>query len=226
MEDKTVSAVGFARAKPDRAAQLGEILVRLAERSRSEEGFINCFVHTDVAEPNLFVFYEIWRSDEDVTRHLVQPYMKEFLKNRMEYLDQDLEVHQLTLRGPNPKAPEPADPAAMNELYVRAMNERNIDALMALYAKKSSAVWSPGKVVSANEHRQSVIEFMKKEPRLSAQVRESYIVEDLASLLVDWIVDVSGAPEMSGSGLGIDVLQRNGEGQWRYVITNPFANVK
>lgn len=231
--DDVLSAVGFARAKPEKAAELGALLVSFAERSREEEGCLESWIHQDVADADLFVFYEMWASKKDVARHLAQPYMKDFLAGRMEYLEKDLEVRQLRLTAPVPAASaapatapaEPADPAEMNQRYLDAYEARDIDAIMAVYAPGASAVWEPGKTVSGAEHRAAVVEFLKREPKLSAKVRESYVVGDTAALVVDWSIEVPGAPEMTGTGTGLDVLKKNADGNWRYIITNPFGSL-
>ncbi|WP_433260135.1 antibiotic biosynthesis monooxygenase [Actinosynnema sp. CS-041913] len=222
MRSTILSAVGFARAKPGKAAELAALLVTLAERSRGEEGCLQSWIHQDLADADQFVFYEMWASEEDLTRHLAQPYMQEFLAARMDYLAQDLEVRKLGPAGP---APEPAEPAAMNQKYLDAYNERDVDAIMAVYAPGASAVWEPGKAVSGAAHREAVVEFLKKDPRLSAEVRESYVAGDTAALVVDWSIEVPGAPEMTGRGRGLDVLRKNAGGEWRYVITNPFGSL-
>lgn len=223
-----LSAVGFARAKPDRAAELEALLLDLAERSRREDGCLQSWIHRDLADPHRFAFYEMWASEEDLARHLEQPYMKDFLANRMDYLEQDLEVHQLGLAGPAPEPSEPsepADPALMNQRYIDAYNARDVDAVMDLYAPGAAAVWEPGKAVSAAAHRDTIAEFLEKDPTLSATVRQRYVAGDLAALVVDWSLEVPGAPEMTGTGRGFDVLRRDARGQWRYVITNPFGSV-
>ncbi|MEU9354687.1 putative quinol monooxygenase [Streptomyces griseoloalbus] len=102
MHDTTLSAVGFARARRDRAAELGDILVAVAERSRTEEGCLESLVHRDLADPDLFVCYERWASEEAVARHLAQPYLEEFLDRLRDCLEQDLIVHRLSLAGPAP----------------------------------------------------------------------------------------------------------------------------
>lgn len=223
MHSKTLSAVGVAHAKPEKAAELGALLVSLAERSRGEEGCLQSRIHQDLADPNVFVFYEMWASEVDLLRHLEQPYMKEFLARRTDYLARDLEVRQLRLAGP--ETAEPADPAEMNQRYLDAYDARDVDAIMAVYAPGAAAVWEPGKAVRGAEHRAAVVEFLKKEPKLAAEVRESYVAGDTAALVVDWSIEVPGAPEMTGTGRGLDVLKRNAEGQWRYVITNPFGSL-
>ncbi|WP_367322402.1 antibiotic biosynthesis monooxygenase [Streptomyces sp. HUAS ZL42] len=228
MRNEIQSAVGFAHAKPEKAAELGDLLVSFAERSRNEEGCLGSWINQDASDPDLFVFYEIWETRKDLARHLAQPYMKEFLAGRAEYLEKELEVRQLHLTGPAVEAADtavPADPAEMNQRYLDAYAARDVDAIMAVYAPGAAAVWEPGKAVSGAEHREAVAEFLKREPKLSAKVSESYVVGDTAALVVDWSIEVPGSPETTGTGRGLDVLKKNARGEWRYVITNPFGSL-
>lgn len=230
MHSTPVSAVGFAHAKPEKSKELGALLVSLAERSRSEPGCLNSWIHQDLADPDVYVFYETWASEEDVTRHVARPYMQEWLASRMDYLVKDLEIRQLSLTGPRPVSGSegsaaPADPAEMNQRYLDAYNARDIDGIMAVYAPGGQAAWEPGKTVTAADHRDTLVEFLKKEPKLSAEVRECFVMGDTAALVIDWSIEVPGAPEMTGTGRGFDVLRQNADGQWRYVITNPFGSL-
>ncbi|MFI8829080.1 antibiotic biosynthesis monooxygenase [Streptomyces sp. NPDC053431] len=226
MQNEIQSAVGFAHAKPEKAEELGALLVSFAERSRTEPGCLGSWINQDAQDPALFVFYEIWATRADLDRHLAQPYMQEFLEGREAYLAKELEVRQLTLTGTAPEAgSEPADPAEMNQRYLDAYAARDIDAIMAVYAPGAAAVWEPGKAVSGAEHRAAVVEFLKLQPRLSATVAERYIVGDTAALVIDWSIEVPSKPEMTGTGRGLDVLKKNARGEWRYVITNPFGSL-
>ncbi|MBX7550208.1 antibiotic biosynthesis monooxygenase [Streptomyces sp. NPDC004232] len=224
MQNEIQSAVGFAHAKPEKAVELGALLVSFAERSRTEPGCLGSWINQDAQDPNLFVFYEIWATRKDLARHLGQSYMKEFLAGRDAYLQKELEVRQLTLAG-TPEQTEAADPAEMNQKYLDAYAARDIDAIMAVYAPGAAAVWEPGKAVSGDEHRAAVVEFLKLDPQLSAKVAESYVVGDTAALVVDWSITVPSKPEMTGTGRGLDVLKKNARGEWRYVMTNPFGSV-
>jgi quinol monooxygenase YgiN/ketosteroid isomerase-like protein len=225
MQETTVSAVGFARAKPEKAAELAALFITLTDRARGEQGCLVSQIHRDLADPHLFVFYETWASEEDVNRHLAQPYMTEFLAGRMTYLAEDLQVRQLgpALTGPAPESADPADPAEMNGKYLDAYGARDVQAIMALYAPGASSVWQPGSTISGTAHRDAIAEFFKKEPKLTAEVRQRYVLGDVAALVVDWSIEVPGGPEMTGSGTGFDVLKKNADGHWRYIITNPFG---
>jgi quinol monooxygenase YgiN/ketosteroid isomerase-like protein len=221
MPESPMAAVGFAHARPERAKELGQLLSGFAARSRREPGCLESRIHRDREDPHLFVFYESWASEADVATHLDQPYMKQFLAERMDYLSQDLRVHQLEV--PLPEPADPHDPAEMNQRYLEAYAARDVDALMAVYAPGAAAVWAPGQSVSGDQHREAMAGFLKREPNLSALVVASYVAGDVAALVVDWTLEVPGDAQLTGSGRGFDVLRRNAEGQWQYVITNPLG---
>lgn len=95
--NKPYALIGFANAKPEMAAELGELMLSFASRSRVEEGCLEYHVHRVADNPNVLVFYEVWQSQEDLTRHGEKSYMKEFMTNRMRYLERDIDVHFLTV---------------------------------------------------------------------------------------------------------------------------------
>lgn len=221
--DPTLSAIGIARAKPDQVTELACVLGDLTARASIEPGCIYSTVYQNLEDPLEFVFYESWRSSDDLARHLEQPHMREFLAGRMHYLAKDLEVRQLgTIRISPPEGP---GPSPMNQLYLDAYQARDVDAIMALYAPGAASVWAPGESVTGDDHRKMLAGFLAREPQLVAEVRASYVVGDVAALVTDWRLDVPGAPEMSGTGCGLDVLRRGPDGQWRYIITNPFGAI-
>jgi quinol monooxygenase YgiN len=99
-----VAVTGFAHAQPERAEELRTQLLSLATRARKENGCVEFHVHQDIADPNLFVFYEVWLSADDVETHLAQPYMTDFMGSRMQYLEEDIDVFMLSMESPHPSA--------------------------------------------------------------------------------------------------------------------------
>lgn len=89
-----VALVGVARPRPERAADLASLLQSFVAPTRAEEGAIEYVLHT--AENGDLVFYERWRSAEDLAAHLALPHMQEFQDHRMEYLAEDLQIRWLT----------------------------------------------------------------------------------------------------------------------------------
>lgn len=116
----------------------------------------------------------------------------------------------------------PTDATKMTELYVRAMNAGDVEAVLGLYTEDAVSVWDPEKPISGAAHEQAVREFMAKKPAMSATVKESYVTGDTALLVVDWKFDIEGEESLSGTGL--DVLRKGADGRWRYAVDNPFGD--
>ncbi|PPS71035.1 MULTISPECIES: putative quinol monooxygenase [Streptomyces] len=91
-----VGICGFARPRPERAEELERLLLSFVEPTRAEPGAWQYQVHRAAADPTTLVFYELWRSGDDLLRHLARPDLVRFQETRMEYLREDLEIHWLT----------------------------------------------------------------------------------------------------------------------------------
>ncbi|GAB4586823.1 putative quinol monooxygenase [Nocardia sp. IFM 10818] len=95
--------MGFARPKPERVAELKELLLSFVAPTRAEDGALEYHFHEVADDPTTFAFYEVWRSKEDLDRHLELPHMRAFWERRMDYLEQDLEIHFLAMQSPYPR---------------------------------------------------------------------------------------------------------------------------
>ncbi|WP_040691324.1 putative quinol monooxygenase [Nocardia vinacea] len=95
--------MGFARPKPDRVSELKELLLSFVAPTREEDGALEYHFHEDVDDRSTFVFYEVWRSKEDLDRHLELPHMRDFWERRMDYLERDLEIRFLSMQSVYPR---------------------------------------------------------------------------------------------------------------------------
>ena len=48
-------------------------------QTRREPGSLSYSCYEDIAEPNVFIFYEEWRAQADIDAHLAQPYTQGLL---------------------------------------------------------------------------------------------------------------------------------------------------
>ena len=48
-------------------------------QTRREPGSLSYSCYEDIAEPNVFIFYEEWRMQADIDAHLAQPYTQALL---------------------------------------------------------------------------------------------------------------------------------------------------
>ena len=96
-EDGPYALVGSARAKSGRADDLEIRLVAMVAPTRQEPGVLAYHVHRDRSDRSRFVFYEAWRSIDDLRRHFDQPHVASFLDERHMYLEGDLDITWLRM---------------------------------------------------------------------------------------------------------------------------------
>ena len=81
--DKICTVIAYFFAKPEKRGELEEILRGFVAKTREEPGCINYDLHQSDDDPNVFVFYENWRSRNDWDEHNQKPFLifKSFSKN-------------------------------------------------------------------------------------------------------------------------------------------------
>jgi len=92
MPSNKVTVVARIKAKEGLDKRVKQELISLLAPTRSEEGCINYDLHQSVHDKSLFLFYETWKSEDDLKRHLETPHMKNFLKRAEELLAEPLDV--------------------------------------------------------------------------------------------------------------------------------------
>lgn len=112
------------------------------------------------------------------------------------------------------------------ETFDQAFNSGDSDAVNAMYFDDAIGIWEPGMALRGQARQDYVTEFMAtRNATVSATVKEAYMTDDTAMLIVDWSMDTigeDGKPEPMG-GVAVDFLRRGEDGKWRYVIDNPYA---
>lgn len=111
------------------------------------------------------------------------------------------------------------------DLYVKAFNSGDADAVNAMYTEEAVAVWEPGKPLTGQARKDSIANFISRGATMAAQVRQSFVTKDTALLIVDWKIDTTsaeGEPEHL-EGVGLDVLRLGEDGKWRYAIDEPYG---
>jgi quinol monooxygenase YgiN len=94
--------LGFATAKPGCAGQVEELILGLVEPLRAEAGSLEFHVHRDRADRDTFVIYEVFRTKDDLEKHLAQPYTQEFIGAIGPYVTGPLRQQFLRLCSPLP----------------------------------------------------------------------------------------------------------------------------
>ena len=117
--------------------------------------------------------------------------------------------------------PEDAD-----NLISQAISDGDIEAGLALYEPGASFVSEPGLVVTGTDAIRKVLEgFMALKPQITLEVEKVIQSGDLALLHARYTIkgtDAVGIP-MEMTGKSAEVVRRQADGSWLFVIDNPFG---
>lgn len=114
-------------------------------------------------------------------------------------------------------------PEECDTLLGEALNRGDLDAAVALYAADAAFVREPGKVVKGHAAvREAMQGFLAIKPKFTISVNA---VEngDIAVLRSKWSVTGTGpdGKPVAMSGNGIEVVRRQADGTWKFIIDNP-----
>ena len=92
MASNKVTVVARIKAKEGLEERVKQELINLLAPTRSEEGCISYDLHQSVHDKSLFLFYENWKTEDDLKRHLENLPLKNFLKQVEELLTEPPDV--------------------------------------------------------------------------------------------------------------------------------------
>ncbi|MQR97485.1 putative quinol monooxygenase [Fictibacillus phosphorivorans] len=92
----TITINAILKANPGKEESLREELIKVVQASRNEEGCISYTLHESTENPETFVFYEKWRDEDALNRHIDSQHYKAYRKN-IETLVQNREVYRLNV---------------------------------------------------------------------------------------------------------------------------------
>ena len=98
--ENVITLIATLTARPGKSDQLGQMLGRMVEPSRSEEGCITYNAHRSVADPDVWIMYENWRSKQDLDDHMQLPPFKDFMKLAQDVLAKEVDFNFVTLMSP------------------------------------------------------------------------------------------------------------------------------
>jgi uncharacterized protein (TIGR02246 family) len=115
--------------------------------------------------------------------------------------------------------PEDAD-----RLLCEAISAGDLEAALALYEPEARFVAEPGNVVTGKEAiRQVMSQFLALQPTLTLEKVTAVQAGDIALLSSTWSLAGTGpdGKPVSMSGQGREVVRRQPDGTWRFVIDAP-----
>ncbi len=118
-------------------------------------------------------------------------------------------------------------PEDINHLFVKAMNEGDVEAMMSLYEPDQVFVSQPGQplVRGVGEAlREKLRSFTKMKPQLEIKMKHVVEAGDIVLYCCQWSMRLTGpdGKEQTMSGRDANVARRQPDGTWRILIDNPF----
>jgi len=112
------------------------------------------------------------------------------------------------------------------EAFFEAFNHGDIDTVIALYEPKATLVAQPGQIAEGHAAiREALNGFLAMKPTLIPEKKALVTAGDIALSVVRWTLNgtgLDGAP-VRMEGATSDVLRRQADGRWLFVIDNPWG---
>ncbi len=117
-------------------------------------------------------------------------------------------------------------PEDVDNLFAAALNAGSIDELVALYEPQASLMPQPGKLVSGTAAiREALAQFLAGKPKMSLSAKLVSQSGDLAVVSAKWDLSMTGpdGKPANMTGQSVEVVRRQSDGRWLFVIDLPFG---
>jgi ketosteroid isomerase-like protein len=119
-----------------------------------------------------------------------------------------------------------ATPEQVLESIVTGINSGNLDSLLPLYESEAAFASEPGSLAHGEPGiSEALTGFISMKGRLDLDVTRVLEVDDLALVTGVWTFDGTGpdGEPVRLAARNADVLRRQSDGTWRFVIDNPWG---
>lgn len=103
MKTSGCTIIGTVVAKPEKRDELMRILAAQVAPTRAEPGCINYDFHCDKSDPNIFIFYENFVSQEALDEHLKKVHLKPLMDRLDELLAEPVNIRHLEMLSLRPE---------------------------------------------------------------------------------------------------------------------------
>ena len=117
-------------------------------------------------------------------------------------------------------------PEEVDRCLAEAFRANDLEAIVALYEPGATFVVQPGQpVMGVAAIRAAIQGFLAMKPDLHLDVARVIRSDDMALLFSTWTLTGTGpdGKPLRMSGKGVEVVRRQSDGTWRYVIDDPYA---
>lgn len=113
-------------------------------------------------------------------------------------------------------------PQELHQALAAAYNRKDVDGLLALFEPDASLVPRPGQLArGTDEIRRALADFV--ELGGSMRVEKVHVVEAGAAALSRTVWSISHGGRTSVQANGSEVVRRQADGSWRFVVDHPFG---
>jgi uncharacterized protein (TIGR02246 family) len=119
-----------------------------------------------------------------------------------------------------------ATPQQVLQSIVTGINSGDLDSLLPLYEREAAFATQPGSLAPGTSGiRDALSGFISMQGTLDLDVTRVLEVDDLALVVGVWSFDGTGADgePVRLEARNADVLRRQADGTWRFVIDNPWG---
>ena len=117
-------------------------------------------------------------------------------------------------------------PEEVDRCLAEAFRAKDLEAILALYEPGATFIAQPGQPVTGLAAIRVAIQgLLSIKPHLQLEVTRVLQAGDIALLSSTWTL-TGTTPEgnaLTMSGNGMEVVRRQSDGTWRYVIDDPYA---
>ncbi len=118
-------------------------------------------------------------------------------------------------------------PEDCDRLFGERMNAGDLDGMVSLYEPHATFVPQEGDPVTRTENiRQALAGFLAMKPKIKMNVAKAVKAGgDLAVLYNNWSMSATGpdGTVVNMTGKSIEVVRRQSDGTWLFVVDDPFA---
>lgn len=123
-------------------------------------------------------------------------------------------------------AKDPTTLADLHPIFEEAFNRGDVDGLVALYENNATLISATGhRAVGKEQIRAAIRDYLRGQARIQIQTTSIFEADGLGLTTGKWQITGTGSDgkPLALSGSGAEVLRRQADGCWLYVIDSPFT---